>query len=139
MRAVTVDVTEAQKAQDEAREARQWLESALASVVDAVILTDALGFVRIMNPAAESLFGRTAAALVGKPIEAALPVLCFPDAGANPLNFSITLEKPSKTLATMLDRERQTVRLEIGTSPIRDKNTGCTLGVVSVWRRVEAA
>jgi PAS domain S-box-containing protein len=134
VRAVTVDVTEAQSAHDEAREARQWLESALDAVVDAVILTDALGFVRNMNRAAESLFGCSASALIGQPIEDALPILCFPDAGVNRLNFSTTLDKPSKTFATMRDREGRPVRLEICTSPIRDRDSGCTLGVVNRWR-----
>jgi PAS domain S-box-containing protein len=139
VRTVTIDVTETQIAQDEARQARLWLESALASVVDAVILTDALGFVRNMNPAAEKLFACSAAASAGKPIETVLPVLRFPNGDAGPLDFSVTLEKHSRTTATMLDQEQMPVTLEISTSPIRDKETGSTLGVVIRWRLVEPA
>jgi PAS domain S-box-containing protein len=138
MRAVTMDVTEAHRAQEKAREAHLWLESVLDSLTEGVIVTDALGFVRTVNPAAENLLGFNAAELTGKPIEKALPFLCFADANTAPLDFGMTLRKPTKAIAAMLNREREEITVEISTSPILDKEHGCTLGVVSIWRRYES-
>jgi PAS domain S-box-containing protein len=137
MRVVTVDVTEAHKAREEAERARQWLESVIASMADAVIVTDALGFIRTVNTAAEELFGWKAAELIGKTIERALPVLKFVSEGKAHLDFTMALESRTRGLATMLDRERREVKVEIGTSPVLDAESGFTAGVVGVMRRVE--
>ena len=50
-----MDVTEAHLAQEEARNAQLWLESILDSLAEAVIVTDALGFIRNVNPAARGV------------------------------------------------------------------------------------
>jgi PAS domain S-box-containing protein len=139
VRGLTVDITEAQNAHREARRAVQWLESVLESISEAVIVTDTLGFVRLVNSAAETLFGFQAAELIGGPIEVGLPILCLADAARNPLEFSMTLARPQITVATMRNRERQELKVEISTSPILDKETGATMGVVSVWRRAHCA
>jgi PAS domain S-box-containing protein len=139
VRSVSIDVTEAQMAHEDAHQARQWLESVLEAIAEAVIVTDALGFVRTLNPAAERLFGYKSAELVGKPIEKGLPILCYSDTAAAPPSFSMAIQKPLKVLVTMLDRERNEMKVEIGTSPILDKETGYILGVVSVWRRLDHA
>jgi len=138
MRVVTVDVSEAHKAQEEAERARQWLQNVLASMAEAVIVTDALGFIRTVNTAAEGLFGWKAAELIGKTIEKVLPVLKFVSEGKAHLDFTMALESRTRGLATMLDRERREVKVEIGTSPVLDAESGFTAGVVSVMRRVEA-
>jgi hypothetical protein len=49
----------------------------------------------------------------------------------------MTLRKPTKAIAAMLNREREEITVEISTSPIFDKEHDCTLGVVSIWRRSE--
>lgn len=139
MHSMTIDITETERAHQEAHRAQQWLESIVDSILEAVIVTDALGFVRSVNPAAEQLFGYTAAELTGKPIEKGLPILCFADANVAPLNFSMALDKSTKAVATMLNRERQPMKIEISTSPIIDKEHGYTVGVVSVWRELGAA
>jgi PAS domain S-box-containing protein len=139
MRVVSVDVTEAHQEQKEAQRARLWLESVLGSMADAVIVTDALGFIRTVNPAAEDLFGWKAAELTGKVIEKALPLIQFVSGSNTELDFTIALESRSHGIATVLDRERREVRVEIRTSPMVDKASGFTEGVVSVLRRVEDA
>jgi len=137
MRMVCLDVTEARKELEEAQRVRKWLESIMESVSDAVIVTDALGFIRAVNPAAEELFGWKAKELTGKVIEKALPMLSFASEKSKELSFTMELTGHCKGLATMLDRERREVRVDITTSPIVDKENGITTGVVSVVRRVE--
>ena len=138
MRVVTVDVTVAHKAREEAERACLWLESVLESMAEAVIVSDALGFIRTANPAAEELFGWKAAELAGQAFEAALPVLKFVSRGKPLLNFMMALESRTKGVATILDHDRKEVSVEISSSPIVDKESGFTAGVVSVMRRVEA-
>ena len=139
MRVVSVDVTEAHKAHSEADQARQWLESVMESLSDAVIVTDALGFIRTVNPAAEKLLGWTSEELIGSEVESALPVLASVSGGKSQISFSMALESSALVVATLHDREQRELLVEIGSSPIIDKKTGCTAGVVSVLRRVDEA
>lgn len=139
LRYAYIDVTEAQIAHEETHQARQWLESVLASVAEAVIVTDALGFVRTVNPAAEELLGWKAEELIGKVIEKGMPMLAYSSADQRSLTHRIALERRTKGIATVLDRARSQLRVEISTSPIVDKDNGFTTGVVNVLRRVEEA
>jgi PAS domain S-box-containing protein len=139
VRWVSFDVTEAQLAHEEAHQARQWLESVLESIAEAVIVTDALGFLRTVNRAAEELLGWKAEELIGKMVEEGLPLLSYSSADQRPLTHRIALEGRTKGIATVLDRARREMRVEISTSPIVDKERGFTTGVASVLRRVEEA
>jgi PAS domain S-box-containing protein len=139
LRYAYIDVTEAQCSQEEAHQARQWLESVLASVAEAVIVTDGLGFVRTVNPAAEELLGWKAEEMIGKVIEKGMPMLEYTSADQKSLSHRIALEGRTRGIATVLDRARHHVCVEISTSPIVDKENGFTTGVVNVLRRVEEA
>ena len=136
IRIITFDVTEAQLAHEEARHARQWLESVLESISEAVIVSDALGFLRTVNPAAEELLGWKAEEMIGKLVEEGLPILSYTSADQRPLNHRIALEGRTKGVAAVLDHARRELRVEISTSPIVDKESGFTAGVVSVLRRM---
>ncbi|MGA3371511.1 MAG: PAS domain S-box protein [Terracidiphilus sp.] len=139
MRVVTVDVTEAHVAHEEARRARLWLERVLASLADAIIVTDALGFVRTINPAAEALFGWEAGELTGRSIEEAFPMLSYLSGEKTEFSFARSLESPCRGTATLLDRQHREVRAEISASPIVDKVNGSTAGVVCVVRQLKEA
>jgi PAS domain S-box-containing protein len=134
MRMMLVDVTQAKKDLEEAHRVRNWLESIVESAADALIVTDALGFIRVVNPAAEQLFGWKANELIGRVIEKGLPLLNYASEKGTELSFTMGLAGPCKGIATILGRERREVRVEIVTSPIVDKSTGYTTGVVSVLR-----
>lgn len=143
MRLMLVDVTPAKKALEEAQYRSSWLESMIESMADGVIMTDALGFIRVVNPAAEQLFGWKAKELIGKVIEKGLPLLSFAseqgqEKGAE-LSFTMKLSGPCRGVATILGRLRQEVRVELTTSPILDRETGFTTGVVSLMRPLEQA
>ncbi len=135
MRVVSVDVTEAVMAQQEAEKARQWLEGVFESIPEAAIVTDALGIIHNVNPAAEELFGWKAAELMGRDFEEAFSSRSMdaqPETG-----LTAALNKRVRVVATMLDREHRALRVEIHSSPIVEKAHGVTAGVVSVLRRVE--
>jgi PAS domain S-box-containing protein len=137
VRIVTFDVTGTQLAYEEAHQAQQWLESVMASIPEAIIVTDALGFVRNVNPAAEELLGWKTEEMIGKMIEEGLPLLSYTSADQRLLTHSIALEGRTKGIATVLDHARQELRVEISTSPVVDTESGFTTGVASVLRRVE--
>ncbi len=137
LRHAAIDVTEAQIAHEQAHQARLWLESVLESVAEAVVVTDSLGFVRYVNPAAEELSGWKSAELFGKVIEKGLPLLSYVSADHSPLSHSMALEKRCKGVGVVLNRMRKEVKVEISTSPILDKENGFTIGVVRVLRHRE--
>jgi PAS domain S-box-containing protein len=60
------DVTEERRAEDAIAEQREWLETTLESIGDAVIATDVQGRVTFMNPIAEHLTGWRAADARGR-------------------------------------------------------------------------
>ena len=61
------DVTEERRAEDAVAEQREWFETTLESIGDAVIATDIQGHVVFMNPLAEHLTGWRLADARGKP------------------------------------------------------------------------
>jgi PAS domain S-box-containing protein len=126
MRIIGVDVTETAMALEEERRERRWLESAIASLAEAVVLTDILGVVRSINPAAEALFGYSSGELTGKVIEEALPLLSYQ-----------AIERNTRGIATIKNRAQSEVKFEMSTSPHVDKVSGAVIGVVSILRRID--
>jgi PAS domain S-box-containing protein len=137
MRMISVDVTESERQLENERQSRAFLGSILQAVSEAMLVTDALGFIRFVNPASEALLGWKASELMGKTIEHAIPILSFSSAHDKRLDFTMALQGPRKGEATVLDRERHELRVEISTAPIIDKENGFTTGVVSVLRRID--
>jgi PAS domain S-box-containing protein len=136
MRMLCVDVTEAKRALEEARRTSLWLESVMKSFYEAVIVTDSVGFIRLVNPAAEALLGCNAAELTGMMIEEGVPMPANPRGDRSAPAFTMWLECPSKGLTTVLDRKRRELQVELGTSPIFDQENGSTTGVVLILRRL---
>jgi PAS domain S-box-containing protein len=141
IRMVCVDVTESKKALEEEHRARLWLESVIASLADAVIVTDTLGFIRTVNAAAEELLGWKAEELIGRVIEERVQLRfdSSPASGNNPPGHRKTLEERFNGMALAINRDREEIKVEVGTSPIRDKENGSIIGVVSVLRKVRDA
>ena len=137
MRLVFADVTESNKAFDDAQHEQRWLESALSSLPDAVILTDILGVVRFVNPAAEELSGFAANELTAKVIDEAMPMLAYEALDGTALDRHATIERRCSGIATLLVRNGKRVKVEMMTSPIIDKDTGSVSGVAAIIRRVD--
>lgn len=136
LRMVFVDVTETARALGEARRAQQRLENAMASLAEAVVLTDILGVIQSVNRAAEELSGWRASDLIGKTIDELLPTQAFPPGGSAFLDLRAPLGRPCKGTAGLLTRERKEVQVEISTSPILDKQSGSISGVAALLRKI---
>ena len=139
MRMVCVDVSAAEKEMVEVRSKGLWLENVMDSIGEAILVTDAVGFVRSANPAAEALFGWKATDLMGMPIEEGLPIETYLSGDRTELPFTRSLEGPTKGVATVLGHDRCALKIEIKTSPILDKETGATIGVVLMLREMETS
>ena len=137
MRVVGIDVTEWLQTVEEARRAQHWLESALECSSEAMILTDTLGFVRFVNRALEELLGWKAKEMLGQVVEKALPAVARHSGCENMPCFNVTLNERMTGTATVLDREGRELKVEITTAPIVDRESGATMGVVAVLRRIE--
>jgi PAS domain S-box-containing protein len=138
MRMIFMDVTERKNALEEAQRACQWLENAVRSVTEAVVLTDVLGLVLSANPAAEALLGFTIRELEGKVIEEAVPILEYRSLDGAVLDRRAAIEKSCKGIATLLLPSGSKLNVEISTSPILNKSNGSVSGVAAILRRVES-
>jgi PAS domain S-box-containing protein len=135
LRYILIDITKTEHEQKELAQKYHWQESMLASVSEAIIAFDALGFICYVNPAAEKLSGCSAQDLIGQLVEKKLPLQSFASLDENPLSHRAQLDKPCKGTATVLNGKGEAIPLEICTSPILDKQSGSILGVVSVVRQ----
>src|SRR5262249_17957493 len=63
------DISERKRAAEAIAAEREWLQRTLQSIGDAVIATDARGYVEFLNPVAERLTGWTERDAVGRPCD----------------------------------------------------------------------
>lgn len=131
VRHIAVDVTEAVQAQQEAHQTRMWFESILESLASAVIVTDALGFIRYSNPAVEKLTGWLPDELDGQILDKRLPVLSYTPHDGIPLIDNARFERQCAGAATILDRKRYQIRVLLETTPILDKQTSWVSGIIN--------
>ena len=68
IRTVTIDVTQHKEIMDALREREATLQAVCTSAVDALVMIDGEGRAVLWNPAAERMFGYTAAEMLGQPI-----------------------------------------------------------------------
>jgi PAS domain S-box-containing protein len=120
---------------------REYLRTTLASIGDAVVVTDPDGRIRFLNDVAASLIGVPADAAHDRPIgelmriedeETAAPV-------ENPVLAVLRTGKPQGLAnhSTLVAADGRRVPIDDSASPIRDDD-GATLGVVLVFRDVAA-
>jgi len=139
MRMVLVDITDSIQQLDETRLSLKWLENAVASLPDAVVLTDPLGFVRSVNRAAEELFRCPAQELTGRIIEEVIPIVAYDPVDGSPLDRRTAIERHCKGFATLRDRDHAKFKVEISTSPIVSGDSGSVIGVAAILRRLDRA
>ncbi|HVS00985.1 MAG TPA: ATP-binding protein [Thermoanaerobaculia bacterium] len=78
-----------------------WTRAALDHLGDAVLTTDARGAVTFINPVAERLTGRGAAAVLGLPLDEVLPLR---DETGRPLDLTTATGSPRRAQLTAADR-----------------------------------
>jgi PAS domain S-box-containing protein len=122
-------------------DSRQLLETTLASIGDAVIVTDSVGAIRFMNPIAERLAGWTAAEAEHRPLNDVFRVL--DEATRKPLGnpySDVQWKSAGAGVAEhslLISKDGTEIPIEDSSAPIRDA-AGNSLGVVLVFRDVTA-
>jgi diguanylate cyclase (GGDEF)-like protein/PAS domain S-box-containing protein len=69
-----LDITDRTQAEHSLRASRQRLDGIVSSAMDGIITVDADSRIVVVNPAAEKIFGYTAAELLDQPVEILMPV-----------------------------------------------------------------
>ncbi|MBW3598781.1 MAG: response regulator [Planctomycetes bacterium] len=123
----------------ELRNSREWLNTTLRSIGDAVIATDTDGRVLLMNPVAESLTGWSEADAAGRPLPEVFCILKEHSRKAveNPVD-RVLAEGMIVGLANhtlLVSRDGVERPIDDSAAPIRDSG-GALLGVVLVFRDV---
>ncbi|MFN0103300.1 MAG: PAS domain S-box protein [Bryobacteraceae bacterium] len=140
------DITERKKAEELLRlseaktsEARDWLQTTIASIGDGVIATDATGKIGFLNPIAQSLTGWTQLEAAGKPLEEIF-VISNEETGAvaeNPVGKALREGRivglANHTRLTAKDGRQ--IPVDDSAAPIRDA-AGKITGVVLVFRDI---
>jgi PAS domain S-box-containing protein len=124
---------------DQTTRDRDWLQTTLGSIGDAVIATDAKGDVTLLNGVAQALTGWTAEQAIGLPLEQIFAI-SHEETGAlaeNPVSKAIREGRivglANHTILTAKDGT--VIPIEDSAAPIRDRN-GKIAGVILVFRDV---
>lgn len=133
------DITERKLAMEQLRLERERLQTTLASIGDAVIVTDTRGFVDFLNPVAEALTGWKQDEAKGMPLESVFNII---NEGSrrraeNPamraMHQGIIVGLANHTL--LISRNGTELAIDDSAAPIRDGNGGVN-GVILVFRDV---
>jgi PAS domain S-box-containing protein len=135
MRILSVDVTDDARNLAETRRSLGWLQSAMAALPEAILLTDSVGFVLYLNHAAEILLGWHASEITGRLIEQVLPLDTAAPDFTPPPSYITALEAPNRIVLPLLDANGHSLSIEFFSSPVADVQTGHITGVVSVLRK----
>jgi PAS domain S-box-containing protein len=135
------DVREREREQHALAVSREWFSTALRSIGDAVIATDAAGDVTFLNPVAEELTGWSQADAAGRPLSEVFRILSEPgrEPKPSPVDQVIATGAVVSLAQHTLLQRRDGIELSIDDSaaPIRASD-GALAGVVLVFRDVSA-
>jgi PAS domain S-box-containing protein len=132
-------IAQLQDSEERITEARDWLQTTLASIGDAVIATDASGKITFLNTVAQGLTGWTQEQAAGKPLEDVFVI--------RNEKTGVTVENPvSKALregrivdlanhTILIAKDGSRIPIEDSAAPIKDEQKS-VLGVVLVFRDV---
>lgn len=139
--ALEAEIAEHRETEEQLRQQREWFRVTLASIGDAVIVTDSRGQVRFVNPVAEELTGWHQQEAMDRPLESIFRLICEQtrDLASNPVTRAIeTGAVVGLANHTALVARDGTERpIDDSAAPIRDAQ-GNLLGVVLVFRDVAA-
>lgn len=135
----TEDVTARKEAEEELYRSREWFQTTLGSIGDAVIAADSSGLVAFLNPVAQELTGWTSEDATGQPIQNIFRII---DERTRQPSKNIVEQVLREgcifTLANhsaLISRDGREIPIEDSAAPIRDK-AGNIIGAVLVFHDV---
>lgn len=136
---VARDITERKKAETQLFNAKQLSETTLNSIGDAVITTDAKGFIDRMNPIAEGLTGYSFKEAKGKPLKSIFSIVNASTGKpiANPVEKVIATGETVflSNHTTLIAKDKSEFQIADSAAPIRSSDSGI-LGMVLVFNDV---
>jgi len=134
-----VDITERKRTEVQLSEEKEKAQVTLQSIGDAVITSDAAGFIEYLNPVAESLTGWETHEAAGRPVAEVFHVLS--ETSRQPIDSpilrclregrTVELVEPS----VLVNRRGQEISIQDSAAPILDR-TGRLIGAVMVFHDV---
>jgi PAS domain S-box-containing protein len=132
--AFRTSLEEAHQRADELIESRQWLQTTLDSVGDALIACNHDHRIELMNPVAQRLTGWTIEEAKGRRLEAVFQTV--DEETREPLRFRrLEMAGTAKSRALLLAKDGAEYLIDQSTAPIRDAK-GAMAGIVLVFRDV---
>jgi PAS domain S-box-containing protein len=133
--AFRASLEEAHQRADELIESRQWLQTTLESVGDALIACDRHRCVELMNPVAQQLTGWTLEEAKGKPLETVFRAVDERTREAVKTSEGEADEKGPSNYSLLIAKDGAEYLIDQSAAPIRDAS-GQVAGVVLVFRDV---
>jgi PAS domain S-box-containing protein len=136
------DVTDRRQQDEELRVQREWFQTALRSIGDAVIATDERGNVTFLNPVAEALTGWSVKESEGKPLAEVFRIMneTTRETTESPvdrvLREGVVVGLANHTI--LVQKSGGEIAIDDSAAPIRGTD-GVLVGVVLVFRDVSAA
>lgn len=134
------DITQRRQLEVEVTRQRTWFRTALASIGDAVIATDARGHVTFLNPTAETITGWTQQQAAGKALYEVFNIVneSTRKSVESPVSKSIRLGANvglgNHTILIAKDGTEHAI--DDSAAPIRDEGSGDIIGVVMVFHDI---
>jgi len=123
------------------RESQEWLSVTLNSIGDALIATDKQGFVKFMNPVAQSLTGWREDEAEGRPLKEVFTATIDLDSQINGSAMGDNLglrpreSSPTNQKDTLTSKDGSKIAIDASAAPIRDTR-GAVIGIVLVFRDI---
>ncbi|KAB8142662.1 PAS domain S-box protein [Chloroflexia bacterium SDU3-3] len=118
---------------------REWLQSTLASIGDAVIATDARGNISFINPVAEALTGWTGDAALGKPLRDVFTIVNEQTRAEVEIPVDRVLREGVvvglANHTALVRRDGTSIPIDDSAAPVRNA-TGAMVGAVLVFRDI---
>lgn len=133
------DITRRKQDEEQIRKQREWLQTTLTSIGDAVIATDPDGLITLMNPVAEKLTGWKSEEAVGKPLTDVFRIVN--EETRNPVENPVEKVRRLNHIVglanhtVLISKSGQDFAIDDSGAPIRDA-TGKIVGIVLVFRDV---
>jgi PAS domain S-box-containing protein len=128
-----------QKSEAKTREARDWLQTTMASIADGVIASDATGRVTFLNPVAELLTGWLQEQARGMPLDQVFVIQNEEtgEAVENPVGKALSEGRVGglENHTQLRSRDGRNIPIDDSAAPIVDAR-GNTIGVVLVFREI---
>lgn len=137
MRSALLDVTDRIEAEYAFRSDQRWLGRVFYALNRAVVVVDAVGTVKLVNPRAEKLLGWSAKDLVGAYFREKFPATFFPADGHSEYSHQVALTQPWHGTVTFLTSAEKKQELCISTSPVLT-NEGECIGSVMIWKPLQS-